>query len=55
MNDRWRVKRGSSIGWLVLHGITVMASFAHWHDAYEWARQQATYEGLGIISLEITS
>lgn len=55
MNDRWRVERGQSIGWVVKRGGIAMASFALWHHAYKWALQQAVYEGLGIISLEITS
>ena len=55
MKDRWRVVHGSYGAWRVMHGETRIAVFTAWHRAYAYAREQAIYENLSIVSLEICS
>lgn len=38
-----------------MHGETRIAVFTAWHRAYQYAREQAVYESLSIVSLEICS
>lgn len=55
MNDRWRVVHGSYGAWRVVRGDTRIAVFGAWRRAYQYAREQAAYENLSIVSLEICS
>lgn len=55
MKERWRVVQGRWGGWVVWRGGVVMSAFGTWAAAYRWAREEATYENLNIVSLEITS
>lgn len=53
MRERWRVVQGRWGGWLVWRGSYVKGAFNTWDAAYGWAREQAIYEGLGIVGIEI--
>lgn len=53
MNERWKVTQGRWGSWLVWRGGTVKSAFGTWRAAYLWARQEAVYENLSIVSLEI--
>lgn len=55
MNERWRVVHGSYGAWRVMHGAARIAVFTAWWRAYEYAREQAVYENLNIVSIEVCS
>lgn len=52
---RWSVKHGSYGAWRVYRGGALVSVFSEWRRAYEYARQQALFDGLGIIGLEVTA
>jgi hypothetical protein len=53
--DRWRVRRGSYGSWRVYRGEVMIAVFNDRIRAFNYAREQAVYENLNIVSLEICS
>lgn len=56
MTIRWKVKRGSVLGmWRVYRGESMIAVFNDRIRAFNYAREQAIYENLSIVSLEICS
>lgn len=55
IGDRWRVRRGSYGAWRVCRGEVIIAVFTDRIRAFNYAREQAAYENLSIVSLEICS
>lgn len=56
MNERWKVKKGTLLGvWRVYRGDAMIAVFDDRNRAFNYAREQAVYENLNIVSLEICS
>lgn len=56
MTVRWKVKPGSLHEmWRVYRGDSMIAVFEDRDRAFNYARQQAAYENLSIVSLEICS
>lgn len=55
MNDRWRVEHGSYGAWRVYRGEELITVFTSWRRALQYARQEAAYDNLSIVSLEICS
>lgn len=53
--DRWRVRRGSYGSWRVYRGQSMIAVFNDRIRAFNYAHEQAVYENLSIVSLEICS
>ncbi|GAA1149488.1 hypothetical protein MOX01_22670 [Microbacterium oxydans] len=53
--DRWRVKHGSYGSWRVYRGEELITVFSSWRRAVQYARQEAVYDSLSIVSLEICS
>lgn len=49
--DRWRVRRGSYGSWRVYRGEVMIAVFNDRIRAFNYAREQAIYENLNIVSL----
>lgn len=59
MNDRWRVKPGTHGAVRVYRGESLICVFNDEHDgwrrAHQYARQEAVYENLSIVSVEVCS
>lgn len=55
MNERWRVRHGYYGAWRVYRGESMLAVFNDRIRALNYAREQAIYENLNIVSLEICS
>ena len=56
MTVRWKVKKGSLRDmWRVYRGEAMIAVFEDRIRAFNYAREQAVYENLSIVSLEICS
>jgi len=53
--NRWRVVRGAWGSWIVFRGTDPQSVFLTWRKAYDFARQEAAYEGLSILGLEVTA
>lgn len=56
MTVRWKVKKGTLLSvWRVYRGDSMIAVFDDRLRAFNYAREQAAYENLNIVSLEICS
>ena len=53
--DRWRVRLGSHGAWRVYRGESMIAVFSDRIRAFNYAREQAVYENLSIVSVEVCS